>query len=686
MVGPSHPISTMYCTLPPLLFLVPLVAIHPDLTHKASVEGMDRLNKLVHTANTLQARNTHSKPSLSSLLKKSFRSFLIVATTCLAVLLLATGQTAFERALKKEQSQLPLGTRFVGSRMATRFQAFRQKLVQRNPHSASATIGGVTDGADEVAMLQVVAERAEQRKAAHENQDTAGAEDEDADVDEDEDGVEQTTHDGKIVGPLEQVRIVEGGKCVQAHACSSLRRCAAEGANALATRKLCMNYLHMLMLAELPDRRLAAAWQASAVVEGAEDQRIFLAVSQDTGGRTWGTPTPLPDETRRGAQWSPVLHYDSSANRLHIFYAESDAKCVRSSRTHGGRQMPRRFSVGGHIMHVSRDVGDDPATEVSWTEPRTLLSQEVDGGIPKVVANRLTVLSSSGHWVLPFWRQRSWGVCETKDLHNTAGVLLSKDGGETFEAFGEIHLNYKTHWVIEGSVAEMKNGTLLMLMRSSDNFIFHSTSRNGGMSWTNAVPTSIPNPDSKIAMLGASNVLLLAYNDLTRAFTGMAKGRDLDSKKRDRLKLAVSSDDGSTWVDLLRLDDETPKLDGDVPILYHYPTMVVRAGSADDDGDVKRKTRVLVGYSRAYVDREEAVKRSATPKALQDGLWLTEIELNSYRATGVVKLVDGRGEEAKPIGRTFELFDSQPCATAGCATAKRSRKEAGNSESSQATA
>ena len=143
MVGPSHPISTMYCTLPPLLFLVPLVAIHPDLTHKASVEGMDRLNKLVHTANTLQARNTHSKPSLSSLLKKSFRSFLIVATTCLAVLLLATGQTAFERALKKEQSQLPLGTRFVGSRMATRFQAFRQKLVQRNPHSASATIGVV---------------------------------------------------------------------------------------------------------------------------------------------------------------------------------------------------------------------------------------------------------------------------------------------------------------------------------------------------------------------------------------------------------------------------------------------------------------------------------------------------------------------------------------------------------------
>ena len=96
--------------------------------------------------------------------------------------------------------------------------------------------------------------------------------------------------------------------------------------------------------------------------------------------------------------------------------------------------------------------------------------------------------------------------------------------------------------------------------------------------------------------------------------------------------------------------------------------------------------RVLVGYSRAYVDREEAVKRSATPKALQDGLWLTEIELNSYRATGVVKLVDGRGEEAKPIGRTFELFDSQPCATAGCATAKRSRKEADNSESSQATA
>ena len=39
------------------------------------------------------------------------------------------------------------------------------------------------------------------------------------------------------------------------------------------------------------------------------------------------------------------------------------------------------------------------------TEARTLLPQDRDGGIPKVIANKVAVLST-GEWLMPFWREQ----------------------------------------------------------------------------------------------------------------------------------------------------------------------------------------------------------------------------------------------------------------------------------------
>lgn len=39
-----------------------------------------------------------------------------------------------------------------------------------------------------------------------------------------------------------------------------------------------------------------------------------------------------------------------------------------------------------------------------WSKPRTLLSQDAYGGLPKVIANKVTVLSN-GSWALPFWTE-----------------------------------------------------------------------------------------------------------------------------------------------------------------------------------------------------------------------------------------------------------------------------------------
>jgi hypothetical protein len=64
---------------------------------------------------------------------------------------------------------------------------------------------------------------------------------------------------------------------------------------------------------------------------------------------------------------------------------------------------------------------------------------------------------------------------------NAAGVLLSADDGETWTASGELTLPHPAdHWVIEGAALELANGTLLLMLRSTEGFIYRSMSADKG--------------------------------------------------------------------------------------------------------------------------------------------------------------------------------------------------------------
>lgn len=356
-----------------------------------------------------------------------------------------------------------------------------------------------------------------------------------------------------------------------------------------------VKYTHMAVVTTWSDV-LFAAWQAApipprflektsptqeVVVEGLPEQRLLYSVSKDQG-RTWETPMALQLHST-GAVWSPVAHGDDSG-RLWLFYSES-TRCMRTSK------VVNTWAPGGDIKVISLantkslkagifSPGDQPI----WSLPRTLLKQEDEDGVPKVIANKLTVLST-GAWVLPYWREApDDGPCSelrAKPSAGRSGVLLSKDAGRTWMAFGSI--GSPSTSLIEPSVVELRSGALLMLLRSSTGCVYRSTSTDGGRTWSMAEPTRLPNPNTKLHIMRLEPVghLVMAFNNHRHA--GADYGKSCLAC-RTNLNIAVSTDDGINWRRIAIVDDErTPGLRA------HYPTME-QIGS-----------KLVVMYTRFYL-------------------------------------------------------------------------------------
>ena len=390
-----------------------------------------------------------------------------------------------------------------------------------------------------------------------------------------------------------------------------------------------VKYTHMAVITQWGNV-LFAAWQAApipprflertsptqeVVVEGLPEQRILYSISRDLG-RTWEQPMALQLHSA-GAVWSPVVHGDKTG-RLWLFYSES-TRCMRTSK------VVNTWAPGGDIRIISLantkslsagvlEPGDQPL----WTLPRTILKQEDEDGVPKVIANKLTVLST-GTWVLPYWREAPEdGPCSELRAQPSAGrsgVLLSSDSGRTWNAFGSV--GSPSTSLIEPSVVELRSGALLMLLRSSTGCVYRSTSTDGGRTWSLAEPTRLPNPNSKlhIMRLEPAGHLVMAFNNHRHA--GADYGKSCLAC-RTNMNLAVSTDDGINWRRISIIDDErTPGLRA------HYPTML------------QVDTKLFVMYTRFYLypdpglfsseqgvrvvtlDFSEVLKRDARPSTRQ---------------------------------------------------------------------
>ncbi|KNA11659.1 hypothetical protein SOVF_132900 [Spinacia oleracea] len=242
---------------------------------------------------------------------------------------------------------------------------------------------------------------------------------------------------------------------------------------------------------------LAAYWGGSK--EGASDVKIY---TQRLIHGSWSSPIAVDGEPS-ATVWSPVLC--KSHNQVLLFY-----------------RVGPTFQTWTGCMKRSFDDG------LTWKE-RELLPAGIIGPVknkPLLLRNGDLLCGSS---------MQSWNA-------SACWMEVTPDLGKTWTKYGPITVPKHSTSVLQPVPYYTKRGHLRVLMKAHHEIgrICMSESRDGGCTWSNAVPTQLPNPDSAIdAVKLFDGRLVLVYNPTSR----------------EVLKVGVSHDDGDSWTDVLTLEN-----------------------------------------------------------------------------------------------------------------------------------
>ncbi len=257
----------------------------------------------------------------------------------------------------------------------------------------------------------------------------------------------------------------------------------------------------------------------------ADDARADLAaIYSGDGGKTWSLRYEpiLEHEGKKNVMSVSLLRL--AENEIALFYLRknSDADCVP-------------------MMRLSTDEGR------TWHDP---VSCAVGDGY-YVLNNDRALRLKSGRLLLPLARHARDGA--KRAIRASSLCVYSDNGGRTWrQSATELEAPETSRTGLqEPGVIELKDGRLMMFMRTDLGSQYRSFSKDGGETWSPAEPSSIVSPLSpaSIARIPSTGDLLLVWND--------HDGVDEAHKgKRTPFRVAISKDEGATWINKKTLDDD----------------------------------------------------------------------------------------------------------------------------------
>jgi sialidase-1 len=127
----------------------------------------------------------------------------------------------------------------------------------------------------------------------------------------------------------------------------------------------------------------------------------------------------------------------------------------------------------------------------------------------------------------------------------------SDDGGQTWHR-GNGSVTLPKRGAMEPGLIELKNGRIMMFLRTQLDEIYRTESADAGETWTKPEPTGIASPEapSTLGRIPSTGDLVLVWNPTVKA--GLGHGGT-----RTPLVAAVSHDDGTTWEPSRALEERT---------------------------------------------------------------------------------------------------------------------------------
>jgi sialidase-1 len=246
------------------------------------------------------------------------------------------------------------------------------------------------------------------------------------------------------------------------------------------------------------------------------------------GGSSDDMPCRISTKTSddRGRSWSETFVFQENTGKLNV-------KHPNLLRLPSGEVL---FFYTEWNSRTNRDVMlrrslDDCKT---WSAPLRLSPGK---GITNINNDHVLRLRS-GRIVLPaFYSPSVWD----KNDHWQAFCYYSDDDGRNWQS-SERKMDLPGRGAEEPGMVELKNGSLLAVLRTSLGSVYASRSADGGKTWSEPASTGLPAPASPplLKRIPSTGDLLLVWN------RNYERGHHHQGE-RNPLSAALSRDDGKTW-------------------------------------------------------------------------------------------------------------------------------------------